>query len=150
MRAKDGNGRKAARVPDQMPAAPLAAATSSPRRIGVSHRERRSAGSSASGIRPVADDRASSAKATSLALWKRSSGSFSRQRRAIRSSAGGSGPTGETSSGGSSLRIAARVSARVGRRNGGRPESISNSTAPSAKMSDRASEDAPRTCSGDM
>jgi hypothetical protein len=48
------------------------------------------------------------------------------------------------------LRIAAIVSAALGRAKAGRPVSISWITAPSAKMSVRASAASPRACSGAM
>ena len=78
-----------------------------------------------------------SAKERSRADWKRCSGFFSRQRRTMRSSAGGSGRPGSDNSGGSSFKTAVMVSAGVSRRKARTPESISYSTAPKAKMSVR-------------
>jgi hypothetical protein len=46
--------------------------------------------------------------------------------------------------------MAASVSACVSLRNGWHPDSISYSTAPAAKMSERASARCPCACSGDM
>ena len=65
------------------------------------------------------------------------------------SSAGASVPLADTSGAGAA-RIAASVSAAVGLANACRPVTISYSTAPSAKMSERASTPAPCTCSGAM
>ncbi len=86
------------------------------------------------------------AKARSLAVWNRFSGLFSRQC-----------PTSSTSSGasaafpdGSSRRIAAIVSATVPRWNAFSPVSISWSTDPREKTSERLSTGRPFTCSGDM
>jgi hypothetical protein len=56
---------------------------------------------------PDGPESASRAKATSRALWKRSSGSFSRQRLITRSSPGGTTASELTISGGSWSRIAA-------------------------------------------
>ena len=51
---------------------------------------------------------------------------------------------------GSRVKIALMVSAALGAPNARWPVSISNSTAPSEKMSDRPSTGSPRTCSGDI
>ena len=65
------------------------------------------------------------------------------------SAAGAAGWTRETD-GGSSLRIAPSRLARVLPSNAVRPVSISNSSAPNAKMSVRASASSPSICSGAM
>ena len=70
-------------------------------------------------------DTASSAKATSRADWKRSSGRFSRQRLTICWRPDGTPPLTPVSSEGSSLRIARIVSIPESRANARRPESIS-------------------------
>ncbi len=104
--------------------------------------------------RPVTDDRAAesparlaSANARSPADWKRSAGCFSRQRSTTRASPGGHG---SGSAPGSSRRIAVIVSAAVSLWNARLPVSISCTTQPREKMSERASAMCPRTCSGDM
>src|ERR1700751_3045204 len=61
----------------------------------------------------VESDNASSAKARSEADWKRCSGDFSRQRWAVRCTAGGMFATSAESGGGSSFRIALIVSTEV-------------------------------------
>ena len=86
----------------------------------------------------------------SRADWKRSPGFFSRQCRTMRCSAGDGPEPLVAISGGSSFRIAAMLSAAVSRPNACRPVSISYSTAPKEKMSERWSTASPRTCSGDM
>ena len=68
---------------------------------------------------------ASSAKARSCAEWKRSSGSFARQRRTTRSTGRGSGPEAVRTGGGSSCRIAEIVSAAVAPEKARRPDSAS-------------------------
>ena len=68
----------------------------------------------------------------------------------IRSSSPGTPALESDDEGAGSFRIAAIVSAVLLRWNSRRPESISCSTQPSAKMSDRASGTSPCTCSGDM
>ena len=98
----------------------------------------------------VVPEIASSAKARSLADWKRCSGAFSRQRRTMRSSAGATARPDSPSSAGSSLRMAVMVSAEVPRWKARSPASISYRMAPNAKMSERWSATWPRTCSGDM
>ena len=70
-------------------------------------------------------ENASSANATSRAVWNRSAGFFSRQWRTIRSSAGDRSVFDVDSSGGSSRRIAVIVSAAVSRLNARSPDSIS-------------------------
>ena len=65
------------------------------------------------------------------------------------SSAGASVPLADTSGAGTA-RIAESVSAAVGLAKACRPVTISYSTAPSAKMSERPSTPAPCTCSGAM
>ena len=77
-------------------------------------------------------------------------GSFSRQRRTIRSRAAEMFRPAAESSAGFSFRIAAMVSAGVSLLNAFRPESSSYRIAPNAKMSERWSTLSPRTCSGDM
>src|SRR5690348_1640644 len=63
-----------------------------------------------------APDRFSNAKATSLALWNRSAGFFSRQWSITRTTPGGTAAdVDDDSSGGSSRRIAVSVSAAVSR-----------------------------------
>ncbi len=87
-------------------------------------------------------------KARSSADWKRWSGSFSRQRRTMSSS-----PRGQSSvwaSAGSSLSAAFMVSMADSRAKARLPVSISKSSAPKAKMSERWSTTRPRTASGDM
>ena len=84
----------------------------------------RSAGAAASTAAPEVSLRASRAKPTSRADWKRSAGSFSRHRRTMRSSDGGSARS-PASMGGSACRIAASVSAGVTPAKGRRPPSIS-------------------------
>jgi hypothetical protein len=64
---------------------------------------------------PETADRESSAKAMSLADWKRWSAFFSTQCRAMRSRPAGTPPGALTSPDGSSLRIAVIVSATVSR-----------------------------------
>ena len=87
--------------------------------------------------RPVPSVIASRANARSRADWNRCSGAFSRQRRIRRSRAGGVVPSGVTSSAGSRDSTALMASALVAAANGRVPLSISNSIAPSAKMSAR-------------
>src|SRR3954451_20836539 len=70
-------------------------------------------------------DKASSAKARSLAEWKRSSRFFSRQRRTTRSRPELTELLVSERSGGSSRRIALIVSAIESRWNAFRPDSIS-------------------------
>ena len=83
-------------------------------------------------------DSASSANATSLALWNRSSACFSRQWCTMRTSPGGAAAAGgETNSDGSSRRIAVIVSAAVPAWKARRPDTISYSTQPNEKMSER-------------
>ena len=74
---------------------------------------------------PVGSVAAASAAATSRIDWKRSSGSFSRQRRTTYSSAGGNSRPGAESGGVSSRMIACIVSTAEPRRNAARPLSIS-------------------------
>ena len=93
---------------------------------------------------------ASRAKAMSWVDWKRSSGRFSRQRLTIRSRAGGTPPVLSAISGGSSWRMDVIVSAAVSPWNARRRASISYSTQPKEKMSDRESARTPLTCSGDI
>ena len=76
------------------------------------------------------------AKARSRAERNRSSRFFSRQCCRISSTSAGSLPLSLCGFA-LSRRTATIVSAVVGRRNAGRPVSISNSTAPNAKMSER-------------
>ncbi len=73
----------------------------------------------------VGRDASESANATSLAVWKRFSRSFSRQCRTMWSSAGETLRPDCVSSGGSSFRIAAIVSLAVSRLNALWPESSS-------------------------
>jgi hypothetical protein len=87
------------------------------------------------------------ANARSPADWKRSAGAFSRHRSTTRASAGGHA-SGRAPA--SSRSVAVIVSAAVSRWNGRFPVSISWTTQPSEKMSERASAACPRTCSGDM
>ena len=78
------------------------------------------------------------ANARSLVDWNRDAGSFSRHRRTMSWSAGGSGCSTElVRTGAGSERIALSVSAGVSRPNARRPCSISKSTQPNAKMSAR-------------
>ena len=88
-----------------------------------------------------------SAKARSLAEWKRRSGSFSRQCVTIWRKLGG---TVSGRSGGSSRRMAVISSTPVLRSKGGHPARHSYSTMPKLKMSLRRSTGWPCTCSGDM
>ena len=68
----------------------------------------------------------------------------------MRRSAGGTGRLAPSTSGGSSRRTAAIVSEADERANARFPVSISKSTAPKLKRSERASTGSPRTCSGLM
>ena len=115
------------RAADFLPARNAATeAATRPRAIRDGTTSRREIGNAANagatGPVPESDSRA---KARSCAEWKRCAGSFSRQRRTIRSRAGGAIPCAELSSGGSSFRIAANVAAVVSARNARRPDSIS-------------------------
>src|SRR6266705_551880 len=93
---------------------------------------------------------ASRAKARSCADLNRSSGFFSRQCRTTRSSPGERLRLVSANSGGSSFTIAFIVSAADSLWNARFPVSISYSTAPKLKMSERWSVCLPRTCSGDI
>ena len=87
---------------------------------------------------------------TSCAVCQRSSGSFARHVRTTRSSAGGDmGCTAEMGCG-SDARMAATMLAWLLPVKAHLPDAISYRTAPSAKISDRASASFPSTCSGDM
>ena len=102
-------------------------------------RQARAAGNVGSIAAPEVSLRASSAKPTSRAVWKRSAGSFSRHRRTMRSSAGGTAALTRSMGAGSragSRRACRPASAR--RRADGRA-SISYRTVPRAKTSLRAS-----------
>ena len=113
-------------------------------------RRRMRLGASAATVSLDADPRrASSANPTSRADWKRSSGSFSRQRRTTASKPVGTGPAGELIGGGSEFRMAERVSTVVAPRKARRPASISYRIAPNANTSERASARPSRTCSGE-
>ncbi len=110
--------RPAANAAAARMAAAAAAAT------GFNHRDRaRPAVATARAAEIDEPDSACSAKAMSLALWKRSAGDFSRQCDTIGPMAGGR-PLEAASgiSGGSSLRIAVMVSAVVSRWNARWPE----------------------------
>ena len=89
----------------------------------------------------------SSAKARSVADWKRRSGSFSRQRTTICATPGG---TEAGSGGGSWFRMAYPLSTSDAPGKARSPESSSWSIAPRLKISVRQSTASPRTCSGDM
>jgi hypothetical protein len=86
----------------------------------------------------------------SLASCQRSSGSLARHFPMTRSSAGGVTAATVDTAGGWSLRIAPIKLACVLPLNALRPVIISNSVAPNAKMSDRASTSRPSICSGAM
>ena len=92
----------------------------------------------------------SSAKARSVAVWKRAAGAFSRHRSTMRTRVAGIWRSLAGSLGRSSARIALTASAAVFPGNARRPDSISNNNTPTAKMSERWSIVWPRTCSGDM
>ena len=68
----------------------------------------------------------------------------------VRQRSRGSAGSSAARSGGGSLRIATSASADVLRANALRPETTSQSTQPSEKMSLVVSAGSPRTCSGDM
>src|SRR5258708_4123914 len=87
---------------------------------------------------------------TSWTVCTRSSGSFARQLFIVVSSAEGDKGCTLEIGGGSAARIAAIVEAVVLPSNARWPVTISYNTAPSAKMSLRASASLPSTCSGDM
>ena len=93
---------------------------------------------------------ASSANPTSRAEWNLRAGSFSRQRRMIRSSPGDSCSLSVCNSGGSSFKMAFMVSMDDSPLKARCPLSISYKIPPKAKMSVRASTSLPRTCSGDI
>ncbi len=95
-----------------------------------------SAASAAHGPLPVVVE-LSMANARSRADWKRRSGIFSRQRRTTRSRAGVTAPADGSNSAGSSRRMAVMVSGAVSRWKARCPWSISKSTQPSEKMSER-------------
>ncbi len=95
-------------------------------------------------------DKLARSKARSRIDWKRCAGSFSRQCRMMRSTAGGISRPGSDSSAGASFRVAAITPARLRPANGDRPEIISYSRQPNAKMSLRASASPPSSCSGAM
>ena len=87
---------------------------------------------------------------TSCAVCNRSSGSFARHALVTCSSAGGDmGCTAEMGCG-SDARMAATMLAWLLPVKAHLPDAISYRTAPSAKISDRASASFPSTCSGDM
>jgi hypothetical protein len=85
----------------------------------------------------VGADASDSANATSFAVWKRLSRSFSRQWRTMWSSAGDTLRPVVVSSGGSSRRTAAIVSLAVSRLKAFRPDRSSYRIAPKEKMSVR-------------
>src|SRR5260370_5122703 len=86
----------------------------------------------------------------SCTVWKRSSGSLAKQVFTTWASAGGDlGDTTEIGVG-SDARIAATMLAWLFPVNARLPVALSYSTAPSAKMSERASASLPSVCSGDM
>jgi hypothetical protein len=91
-----------------------------------------------------------SAKPRSWAVRNRCSGDFSVQRCTMRSTNAGTRSSDAERSGRSSLRIALMLSAAEPRSKAASPDSISHSTVPKEKMSDRASVSSPRTCSGAM
>ena len=87
---------------------------------------------------------------TSCAVCQRSSGSFAKQIFTRRSSAGGAMGWIDEIGGGSRSRTAAMALAGVLPSKARLPVAISYSTAPNAKMSERASAGLPSTCSGAM
>src|SRR6516225_5129065 len=87
---------------------------------------------------------------TSATLCHRSSGSFAKQVRIVKSRVGGVVGWTEHTGLGWAARMAAIVDAAVFPSNALVPVTISYSTAPSAKISLRESASLPSTCSGDM
>ncbi len=81
---------------------------------------------------------------------QRRCGSLRRQRITARSTSAGRGSPRPAGVSGSLLMTAASVEAFVSPWNGRRPVSISYSTVPNEKMSERASSRFPSACSGDM
>ncbi len=91
-----------------------------------------------------------SSATSSPAVWKRASRSFSRHRAMKRSRSDETLRLRFRTGSGVSRRIALRMSASLSPVNGASPVTISYSSTPKEKMSDRASTCSPRTCSGDM
>ena len=87
----------------------------------------------------------SSAARTSLIVWNRSTGDFRKQRVTMAETFAGASSTA-----GSSRKVAEIVSTKELAANGWRPLSISYSTTPKEKMSERASMSSPFACSGDI
>ena len=118
-------------------------------------RSLRTGGSTAArapGCLPDSDSSFSSSSATftSAMCWNRLDGSFRLQRRMTRSTSAGRSLTISPMRFGSSRRIAVSVEICDVPSNALRPLSISYSTEPKLKMSERASTALPSACSGDM
>ena len=146
----DGVSNFTVRRPRKKVAAIPASASAATRRSARRGRDIATPFAAAAAAAGVDPDSAWRSNARSCAEWKRSSGFFSRQWRTTRSRPGATFLFVAERSGGSSRRIADMVSAAVSRWNARDPDSISYSTAPNAKMSERASADFPLTCSGAM
>jgi hypothetical protein len=86
----------------------------------------------------------------SCACWYRSSGFFSRTRLTMWFSSGDAFGRKRSIGSGSSFMIEYIIAASCSPRNGVRPVSISYSTTPNEKMSERASLPLPCSCSGAM
>ncbi len=148
---RTSSGGLAERRTAKIPAAPNRAASAAVAQAIRSRLRRRdvtATGGATPAVEPSAIQRSS--RRMSAALCQRSSGSFARQVRTTRSRAIGDIGCSEAIDGGSDDMIAVISEACVAAENAFFPVAISYRTAPSAKMSVRASASLPSSCSGAM